>query len=44
MVGLQMKNGPALHAPVGIDIGSQTVEEIAVSISAELIMARKSRN
>jgi xanthine dehydrogenase accessory factor len=29
-----------VHAPVGIDIGSQTVPEIAVSIAAELIAHR----
>jgi xanthine dehydrogenase accessory factor len=30
-----------VHAPVGIDIGSETPEEIAVSIAAELIAVRK---
>jgi xanthine dehydrogenase accessory factor len=30
----------AVHAPVGLDIGSQTVPEIAVSICAELIAER----
>ena len=29
-----------VHAPVGIDIGSETVNEIAISIAAELIMVR----
>ena len=29
-----------VHAPIGIDIGSQTVPEIAVSIVAQLIQAR----
>jgi xanthine dehydrogenase accessory factor len=29
-----------IHAPVGIDIGSETVSEIAVSIAAELIKVR----
>ncbi len=29
-----------VHAPLGIDIGSQTVPEIAVSIVAELIAVR----
>jgi xanthine dehydrogenase accessory factor len=33
----------AIHAPVGIDINSKTVEEIAVSIAAELIMVRNQR-
>jgi xanthine dehydrogenase accessory factor len=30
----------AVHAPVGLDIGSQTVMEIAVSIAAELVAHR----
>lgn len=30
----------SVHAPVGIDIGSQTVPEIAVSIAAELVSYR----
>ena len=30
-----------VHAPIGIDIGSETPEEIGVSIVAELIQARK---
>lgn len=30
-----------IHAPIGIDIGSETVEEIAVSIVAEMIAARR---
>ncbi len=29
-----------VHAPIGLKIGSKTVEEIAVSIAAELILAR----
>jgi xanthine dehydrogenase accessory factor len=33
----------AVHAPIGIDIGSQTVEEIAVSIAAELVLVRSKR-
>jgi len=32
-----------IHAPVGIDIKSRTVEEIAVSIAAQLVLARNSR-
>ena len=29
-----------IHAPIGLDIGSRTVEEIAVSIAAELVRVR----
>jgi len=31
----------AVHAPVGLDIHSETVQEIAVSIAAELVKVRK---
>ncbi|HSQ79097.1 MAG TPA: XdhC family protein, partial [Candidatus Bathyarchaeia archaeon] len=33
----------AVHAPIGLDIGSRTVEEIAVSIAAELVKVRSAR-
>jgi xanthine dehydrogenase accessory factor len=33
----------AIHAPVGLDIHSETVEEIAVSIAAQLILIRNSK-
>ena len=33
----------AIHAPIGVDIGSRTVEEIAVSIAAELVKVRAAR-
>ena len=32
-----------VYAPIGIPIGSETPEEIAVSIAAELIRVRNSR-
>jgi xanthine dehydrogenase accessory factor len=32
-----------LHAPIGLDIGAQTPEEIAVAIVAELIQVRAAR-
>jgi len=32
-----------IYTPIGIDIGSQTVEEIAVSIAAQLVLVRSSR-
>ena len=31
-----------VHAPIGLSIGSQTPEEIAVSIAAQLIAVRNS--
>lgn len=33
----------AVHTPIGLEINSQTVEEIAVSIAAELILVKNSR-
>jgi len=33
-----------LHAPIGIDISAETVEEIALSIVAELVAVRRSRS
>jgi xanthine dehydrogenase accessory factor len=32
-----------VHAPIGLEIGSKTVEEIAVSIAAELVLVRSGR-
>jgi xanthine dehydrogenase accessory factor len=32
-----------VHAPIGVEIGSKTVEEIAVSIAAELVLVRSER-
>ncbi|HLZ69223.1 MAG TPA: XdhC/CoxI family protein [Dehalococcoidia bacterium] len=31
----------AVHTPIGLDIGAETPEEIAISIMAEIIMARR---
>jgi xanthine dehydrogenase accessory factor len=33
-----------IHTPIGLEIGSETVEEIAVSIAAQLVMVRGSKN
>ena len=33
-----------LHAPIGIEIGAETVEEIALSIVAELVSVRRNRS
>jgi xanthine dehydrogenase accessory factor len=32
-----------IHAPVGLDIKSQTIEEIAISIAAQLVLVKNSR-
>ena len=37
------KQWDKVYAPVGLDIKSQTVEEIAVSIAAQLVLVRNSR-
>jgi xanthine dehydrogenase accessory factor len=42
--GVAPANFERVYAPVGIEIGSETPEEIAVSIVAELIAARKKVN
>jgi xanthine dehydrogenase accessory factor len=34
----------ALHAPVGLDIGSKTPLEIAVAIMAQLVQLRRARS
>lgn len=34
----------SLHTPIGLEIGSRTVEEIAVSIAAELVLVRNRKN
>jgi xanthine dehydrogenase accessory factor len=39
--GIELSNLQRVFAPAGIDIGSDTPEEIAVSIAAELIAVRK---
>ncbi|OFX52836.1 MAG: hypothetical protein A2066_15330 [Bacteroidetes bacterium GWB2_41_8] len=33
-----------IHSPVGLNIGAQTVEEIAISIAAELVKVRSEKN
>jgi len=33
-----------IHTPIGLALGSQTVEEIAVSIAAQLVMVRRIKN
>ena len=40
-MGISSDKLQSIHAPIGLDIGAQTPEEIAVSISAELIKVRQ---
>lgn len=42
-IGIPKKQLANLYAPIGIDIGSETPEEIAVSVAAELVTVRKNR-
>ena len=39
--GIERERLAAIHAPIGVEIGAETPEEIAVSIVAELIAARR---
>jgi len=38
--GVPAERLAAVHAPIGLDIGAETPEEIAVAIAAELVLAR----
>jgi xanthine dehydrogenase accessory factor len=39
--GLSMDLIDRIHAPVGLDVGAETPEEIAVAVAAELVMVRR---
>ncbi|MFC7670133.1 XdhC family protein [Hymenobacter humi] len=39
-MGFQKRQSRSLRGPIGLPINSQTPEEIAISIAAELIQAR----
>ena len=41
--GISRETIERIHAPVGLDIGSQTPEEIAISIAAQLVRERNRR-
>jgi xanthine dehydrogenase accessory factor len=42
--GCSLENVSALHGPAGLDIGSETAEEIAMAIIAEVLAALTGRN
>jgi xanthine dehydrogenase accessory factor len=39
--GFSMEIIDRIHAPVGLDVGAETPEEIAVAVAAELVMVRR---
>lgn len=39
--GIPRERLGVIHAPVGLDIGAETPEEIAVAVAAELVLARR---
>lgn len=41
MVKKALSQSPSIYAPIGLDIGALTPEEIAISIGAELILMRR---
>ncbi|EGL81731.1 hypothetical protein CathTA2_2917 [Caldalkalibacillus thermarum TA2.A1] len=41
-IGAEMNSGP-IRAPIGLDVGAETIEEVAVSIVSELLAARSGR-
>ena len=42
--GIAVQEFKKVHAPIGIDIGAQTPEEIAISIIAEIIKVKRNKN
>jgi len=39
--GVDLSRWPALRAPIGLDLGAETPEEIAIAIAAELVALRR---
>ncbi|GAB7387435.1 XdhC family protein [Bacillaceae bacterium] len=42
-IGADMNSGP-IRAPIGLDLGAETIDEVAVSIVSELLAARSARS
>ncbi|RFU65138.1 XdhC family protein [Peribacillus glennii] len=42
-IGATLSSGP-IHAPVGLDLGAETIEEVAISILSELMMDRSGKS
>ncbi len=41
-IGYTLKDGP-IHSPVGLDIGAETIDEVAISIVSEIMSLRNGR-
>ena len=41
--GISLERLKAVHAPIGLDIGAKTPEEIALSIVAEIVAFREGK-
>ena len=39
--GVEQERLARVHAPIGLDLGAETPDEIALSIAAEILMLRK---
>jgi xanthine dehydrogenase accessory factor len=39
--GIALERLEQVHAPIGLDLGAETPDEIALSIAAEMLMIRK---
>ncbi|HST58679.1 MAG TPA: XdhC family protein, partial [Longimicrobium sp.] len=39
--GIGIDRLSAVHAPIGLDVGAETPEEIAIAVGAELVMVRR---